>query len=725
MLIPPIKLNQPAPEPEADSEPPVESILLGPDETEQEHPTRPPKIAEQPPEPSEPKVEAKAADETTPPVLPAAQPLVILPPVVPVDSAAPVLRPAVVLFEHTPSTRAKTPARPPPLPKPAEKAAITGLQVVPPLAGSEPVAPSEKLPPPQLPVEAKREETSPASPTPPLPPATSPQRAPALKPLEATPIAMPPPDLPSKAKSSAPPESKVTGPIVQIDKSEAPIASTLSSAPPLKPAFTAPGQTAIKPEENKPALRPPVLPNKTLLNLKAAETAAAEATSETPAATVEKAPLSPATTPAIAPASKSTEVEKRHAPLELPSKVAEKPAVLPTKKAPLPLTRAERAKKRRFAEMIIFYLLMLAMGGLLYVGTLRFSRETRVEGQVIPPAGMPLSDEVWIVSDFRQLTAGIAEDVAEERAPLLQEIHERQDHVQRVQADIAVREERIRLLRAQIQSAKDEEASVVKQAHDDAQQLWDGPGAQLDDEYNARCSELKNAIEGRAKSLNLKYAPDPTYDAPEVWANAYRLALYEVPAGVDSAKEYDWLNAQMKAWRDFVKAQDDKREQLREQAAQIKLSPASKLTDLNGQIDDLQHRIDNTQAEEDPLKPELQQAQADLADVETTEAGLDSKYYKQLSALPSASITKRLPMDPYGRFTWANLENDSPFAEGEKEHHYWIFARATRADGREYWALGRFSISKDHTVGLLIEPDSFVSTKAMLRPDLSPDEQEQ
>jgi hypothetical protein len=468
-----------------------------------------------------------------------------------------------------------------------------------------------------------------------------------------------------------------------------------------------------------------VLPNKTLVSLKAAEIAAAEATTETPVPAVEKTPPPLVTAPEIVHPHKTAEGEKLHAPVDLSSKVAETPAIPPAEKKALPLTRAERAKKRRFREMIVFYLMMLVFGGLLYVGTLRFSRETRVEGQVIPPAGMPLDDEVWIVSDFRQLTSGIAEDLAEERAPLLQEMQERQDHVQRVQADIAVREERIRLLKAQIQAAKDEETSVVKQAHDDAQQLWDGPGAQLDDEYNARSNDLKNAIQNRAKSLNLKYAPDPTYDAPEVWANAYRLALYEVPAGVDAAKEYDWLNAQMKAWRDFVKSQDDKREQLREQAAQIKLSPASKLTDLNSQIDDLQHRIDNTQAEEDPLKPELQQAQADLADVQTTEEGLDAKYYKQLSGLPSASITKRLPMDPYGRFTWGNLENDSPFAEGEKEHHYWIFARATRADGREYWALGRFSIAKDHTVGLLIEPDNFVSTKAMLRPDLSPDEQEQ
>jgi peptidoglycan hydrolase CwlO-like protein len=681
LLIPPIKLNPLTPEP---------------------------KIAEKLPEPSTPTSLLKASSD-----LPAGQPFVILPPVGIVAAGAPVLRPAEVLFEHRGTAQSKAPVRPPPLPKPADKPPATGIQVVPRMAGSESVPHTEKLRPPQLPHDGARTDESLLAKPPVLPESTTTNKAPALKPLDATPITTPP--IP---KSTASPESKVTGPITLKETAEA--LAGKGAPPPLKPPFTAPGQPAAKTEETKPALRPAVLPNKAL---KAAELAA------TDVGLADKLPppmvIASEVAPAIAAASKTSEIEKHHAPVELPSKGTETPSVVTKEKKPLPLTRAERAKKRRTVEMIFFYVILVCVCVVLYLSTLHFTRETRVEGQVIPPAGMPAADEVWIVSDFRQLTSGIAEDLAEERAPLLQEMHEREDHVQRVQADVAMREERIRLLQAQIQSAKDEEANVVKEAHDQAQNLWDGPGVQLDDDYNARRIELQNAIANRAKSLNLKYAPDPTYNAPEVWANAYRLALYEVPAGVDGAKEYEWLNAQMKAWRDFVKSQDDKREQLREQAEQIKLSPSAKLTDLNAKIDELQHRIDNTQAEEDPLKPELQQAQADLADAQTTEAGLDAKYYKQLSALPSASITKRLPLDTNGRFTWGNLENDSPFAEGEKEHHYWIFARATRADGREYWALGRFSISKDQTIGLLIEPDSFVSTKAMLRPDLSPDEQEQ
>jgi hypothetical protein len=36
--------------------------------------------------------------------------------------------------------------------------------------------------------------------------------------------------------------------------------------------------------------------------------------------------------------------------------------------------------------------------------------------------------------------------------------------------------------------------------------------------------------------------------------------------------------------------------------------------------------------------------------------------------------------------------------------------------------MGRVNIAKDHTIALTIEPDSFVSTKAILRPGATDDE---
>ena len=188
------------------------------------------------------------------------------------------------------------------------------------------------------------------------------------------------------------------------------------------------------------------------------------------------------------------------------------------------------------------------------------------------------------------------------------------------------------------------------------------PGAALEDEYRNRLTQLQQSIAARANSLHLTYTPDNTYQSPEVWANAYRLALYQTPAGVDGVKEHAWIEDQLTQWRAFTKTFDDRKDKLRLQAAQIQLSPTAKVTDLNSQIDDLNHRVESTQAEEEPIKAELQQARSDLADARAKEANLDAAYYQQLYKLPEQSITKRLPLRPDGRFDWLHLEKDSAFS---------------------------------------------------------------
>jgi hypothetical protein len=393
--------------------------------------------------------------------------------------------------------------------------------------------------------------------------------------------------------------------------------------------------------------------------------------------------------------------------------------------APVPSSRAARMRKRRIIGIVVFYVLLVALVPALYFAALYISRETRVEGQIIPPQSMLLTNEAWIVTDFRDSAKGIASDLASERMLVVQDMQERLGHVQRAQADVATREDRIRLFKDQIQADNDEEMSLVKQARDAAQQVWDGPGAALEADYQARLTTLNQAIADRAKANHLQYNPDPNFYSPEVWANAYRLALYQVPAGVDSIKERAWLDDQMKAWHDFTKSMDQKQNDLRDQATQLKLAPASKVADLKSQIDDLQQRIDSTIAEEEPLKAELDQARNDLVAVQAKEAGLDAKPYEQLDALPEPNIIKRLPLRNDGRFSWREVEKDRKYGEGETTHVFWIFVRALRSDGRQYWALHRFNVDQNSTTLMMIEPESFISTRAILRPDLSPDEQAQ
>jgi predicted nuclease with TOPRIM domain len=659
--------------------------------------------------------------------------------------------------------KAPEPTQHPPLPSttPAENPAPHPLHVAPPLLESVAEPHAGKLPPPLAPESPAAHPLHVAPPmmesaTEPhagkLPPPLAPE-SPAAHPLHIAPPMMESAAEPHAEKLRQPhlppvlPDSSAVQKVPALIPSEtvtpehplpmpaspgvkpAATADTMTKSVPLVVSSSSPASPAAKiaeakAPEIKSLLKPAVLPKRAVALAQAVEVEAPatpplKTAPENPAPAGLAIPL-PETIPVVPPPS----VPASAGPLVPPEKVTPPPSAPATSssKAPLPLTRAARAKKRRLVEVIVFYVLFAFTAVALFLGGLYFCRETRVEGQVIPPQGMTLNNEVWIVSDFRELASGIAEDLAAERTPLLQEIQERQEHVQRSQADVASREERIRLIQEEMQASKDEITSLVKKSRDDTQQIWDGPGAQIDAEYASRLDQLQKSIADRAKSLNLKYQPDPAFNSPEVWANAYRLALYEVPAGVDTVKEHQWLGDQMKAWRDFLKSLDDRKEQLREQAAQLKLAPAPQITDLNTKIDDMQHRVDSTAAEEVPLKAELQQAQADLAQAQTADAGLDEKYYKQLDSLPGEAITKHIPLLSNGRFSWVE---DDIFVEGEKEHHYWIFSRATRADKRQYWALHHFSVSKNETLELIIDPDGFLSTKAILRPDLSPDEQAQ
>jgi hypothetical protein len=596
------------------------------------------------------------------------------------------------------------------------------LHVAPPMLEKAPEPLAERLPQPHLPVEVRKAETPP--------------ELPAMLPIHKAPAMLPSEPLPAK-------------PLLPPTQPAKSMTSWLKKSTPLVVSSSSPRPTPPQIAEAKPALKPAVLPSRSLLvpaqiveppvlpPVKTPETTGESKTTEKSvpaiAAPVDAVIPPPAITPAPVPSSSGVAsvaigtalagAASKPSAKAQPATPPPSPAAAPNAKAAVPLTRAERAKKRRFFGLIFFWAVLFPLTiAVLFLGSLRFGRDTRVEGQVIPPPGTVLSNEVWIVTDFRSLASGISEDLAAERTPLMQEIQERQDHVQRAQADVAAREERIRLIQEEMAASKAEVDNIVKQARDATQQVWDVEGAQLDADYTSRMDQLQHMIADRAKSLNLKYQTDDTFHSPEVWANAYRLALYEVPAGVDTVKEHAWLSDQMKQWRDFQKSMDDRKEQLREKAAQIKLGPAPKIADLNAKMEGLQQRIDATEAEEVPLKAELQQAQADLAQAQAADSGLDDKYYKQLYSLPGEAVTKHIPLATNGRFTWVE---DDVFVEGEKEHHYWMFARATRADGRQYWALQHFGIGKNETRELYLEPSSFISTKAILRPNLSPDEQEQ
>ena len=93
--------------------------------------------------------------------------------------------------------------------------------------------------------------------------------------------------------------------------------------------------------------------------------------------------------------------------------------------AGLSTSRANRKRKRRLIGLIVFYIILAALLPALYFTALYFTQETRLEGQVVPPSGMMLFNEVWIVTDFRTMATGVANDLADNRQIILQDMQEK------------------------------------------------------------------------------------------------------------------------------------------------------------------------------------------------------------------------------------------------------------------------------------------------------------
>jgi hypothetical protein len=118
-------------------------------------------------------------------------------------------------------------------------------------------------------------------------------------------------------------------------------------------------------------------------------------------------------------------------------------------------------------------------------------------------------------------------------------------------------------------------------------------------------------------------------------------------------------------------------------------------------------------------KEELQRSRAKLDSLTINEQHLDERPWTELLELPSKNVIERLPLSA-GKMLDIPTDQSSQLLMGKQ----WVFARAVRSDGRVYWELKQVDFGKNpRSAHFTIGPDDFISTKSILRPDLSPKEQ--
>lgn len=574
-------------------------------------------------------------------------------------------------------------------------------------------------------------------PTPPLPPRIIPPAALPKLPTQAElPIATStPPPVPAPAAPPAP------APVPADPATPPPVPAT--TAPDSQPESKSESLTA-KPGEGQDRPKPKGLafPKFSMLSKKPGELLSRKRGKTVPAPGSDTkpgeklpAPALPSSTPAAAPqsiqkvtldpqhkgGSNRAHAEKLPHPRELsatpavPGETAPKTPLAPMAGVPVQVPKKEvhRVRPAWLKIIIAVTLRLLVLAAIVGLGYYSYYtlRETRLEGFVNLPPGFQVK-RVCLVRDFRQDVLNLAEELAMARAPLSSDIDQLESVVSRSKSDVAGRDERLRLLREEVEKADKEILGVMKDATESGNKIWAGPGAALDVDFAQKKEEFHKKIVERAAQLRIKYVDNTDFRDPEVWVNAFRLALYDAPKEINTTAQREWAEKELNGWKKYVESYQQSMTALKKQVEEIQTSPQGRIGEINQRVADLNQRIGETEQEITPIRQELKQGQEALDKLKAEQASLESPFYKQVLDAPEGSLLLKLNFDPEtNRFSWREINRDPQFPPGE--YNLWVSAIAK--DGQEYWTYVPIHLYQYQTTQIILQPGAFVSVQTILR----------
>lgn len=426
-------------------------------------------------------------------------------------------------------------------------------------------------------------------------------------------------------------------------------------------------------------------------------------------------PPAPASTPVppAAPVPAATSVPHK-SPAPALSKTTITPGVTPTS---IPKKEVHRARAPWLKILIAVTLRLVLLAAIVGLGVAAYYqlRETRVEGFVNLPPGYQLK-RVCVVRDFRSDVLNLVEELATERIPVRADIEQQEDVVSRSKSDVAGREERIRLLREEIATAQKEVDSALAEANKASNKIWADQGVALDDEYNQKKDVIHQRIIDRAAQLKINYIDNTDFRDPEVWVNAFRLALYDAPKGINPSTERIWAESQLVEWKKFVTEYQQRVTDLKKQVDDIQTSPKGRIAEINQRVEDLNQRVKETETEIEPIRSELRDGQVMLEKLKITQAGLEAPFYKQVLEAPEGAILQKIDFDPQtNRFSWREINRDTQYqpAEGQKGDYY-LWVSALSPDNQEYWSFVPFTIYPFRITQIIIQPGAIISVRNVL-----------
>jgi len=384
----------------------------------------------------------------------------------------------------------------------------------------------------------------------------------------ATPISAVPPSIslppPPPAQTAAPLPSRTVHPVPARAETPSPLPPPPSGGalppPPPSAKATTPISPTLAPAAT-PSPLPPPPPGPTLPPPPAPKPAPAK---ENPKSGSGKAPL---------PLLSRTKLRQ---PRDIPATSGAGPAVGRTGSLKPP---RKRSIVGAIAARLAAYGILVGLG----YGAVHLLRQTQVQGLVATP-DYALPAQAYLIRDFSDDIRTLRTEYKMSNEPFERDLRVKQDTLTRVQSDLSGLEQRKKLIADDATRAEDEIKGILADAQLQSDAVWQKEGGALDAEYQQKLAAFRQTLLDRAQQTGVPLELDPAIAAPELWVNAYRLALYNPPAKVKAVPEREWIEKQLADWHDYDKTVDTRRDAVKAEAADVRKQISPKVDAVQARI---------------------------------------------------------------------------------------------------------------------------------------------
>lgn len=344
------------------------------------------------------------------------------------------------------------------------------------------------------------------------------------------------------------------------------------------------------------------------------------------------------------------------------------------------------------------------IGGAVYF----FSLETNVK-VAVEAGDLKLYRDAFLVYDFTDRIHLLRDDYTRRKTPIDQRKNQLEANLMAAKGDYAGRLQRKKLLEDAIEQENKQIPKILEESRDKLADLWKKGGEDLDKEYERQRDSIFQAIEHRAKALQVPYEPDFEIKAPELAVNAFRLSLYGAADKVNVDAERAWAEGLLGDWKSFLEKWEKRQNAMRQESLEYRKVPGPKIERAKERIVSLKDDVRRLQPELDALQGEIQKYEGELTATSEELTKLTQPFVEELRTAYKDYVRFHFTVDEKGNVEIKDMGGESDLKEG----NYRLFLRAQK-DGDEYWSFVPVEVVNRESMAVSVRPEQFFPARQML-----------